>query len=73
MFNRISFAVVLLAVCIVMAGVIISAGYSNFGNNDPEIYSLSTFALGTGLLISIIIVLGIVISMIKSNKNNKRK
>ena len=73
MFNRISFAVVLLAVCIVMAGVIISAGYSNFGNNDPDIYSLSTFALGTGLLISIIIVLGIVISMIKSNKNNKRK
>ena len=73
MFNRISFAVVLLAVCIVMAGVIISAGYSNFGNSDPDIYNLSAFALGAGLLISIIIVLGIVISMVKSSKKNKRK
>ncbi|KKI50337.1 ABC1 kinase family protein [Christensenella hongkongensis] len=71
MFNRISFAVVLLAVCIVMAGVIISAGYSNMGKNDPTIYSLSTFAIVVGLLISIVIVLGLVISMVKSGKKRK--
>ncbi|MEG2361585.1 MAG: AarF/ABC1/UbiB kinase family protein [Christensenella sp.] len=71
MFNRISFAVVLLAVCIVMAGVIISAGYSNFGE-DPNLYNFNTLALVAGLVISVIIVLGLVISMAKSG-NHKRK
>ncbi|MEF9988299.1 MAG: AarF/ABC1/UbiB kinase family protein [Christensenella sp.] len=71
MFNRISFAVVLLAVCIVMAGVIISAGYSNFGE-DPNLYSFNALALVAGLVISVIIVLGLVISMAKSG-NHKRK
>lgn len=71
MFNRISFAVVLLAVCIVMAGVIISAGYSNYGN-DPNVYNMSAFALIIGLIISIGIVLGIVISMLKSGRDKKK-
>ena len=71
MFNRISFAVVLLAVCIVMAGVIISAGYSHF-SNDIDVYNLSTLALAAGLIISIIIVLGIVISMLRSGRQKKK-
>ncbi len=71
MFNRISFAVVLLAVCIVMAGVIISAGYSNYGNN-ADITNMSILALIAGLVISIIIVLGIVISMLRSGREKKK-
>lgn len=71
MFNRISFAVVLLAVCIVMAGVIISAGYSKFGD-EVDVYNLSVLALIVGLIISGVIVLGIVISMLKSGREKKK-
>ncbi len=73
MFNRISFAVVLLAVCIVMAGVIISAGYSNFGKTDVDIMSLSTLAIVVGLLISVIIVIGIIVSIVRSDREKRKK
>ena len=72
MFNRISFAVVLLAVCIVMAGVIISAGYSNFGKTDVDIMSLSTLAIVVGLLISVIIVIGIIVSIVRSDREKRK-
>ena len=72
MFNRISFAVVLLAVCIVMAGVIISAGYSNFGRPEAEVMNLSTVAIVAGLLISAVIVIGILVSMVRSGREKKK-
>lgn len=65
MFNRISFAVVLLAICIVMAGIIISVGYSM--GQSKEMYDLSFFALRAGVFLSGIIVTGIVFSIIRSS------
>ncbi|MEA4853276.1 MAG: AarF/ABC1/UbiB kinase family protein [Christensenella sp.] len=71
-FNRLSFAVVLLAVCIVMSGVIIGLGTAGFGKSDTDVYNLSTLALVAGLLISVIIVLGLVISVVRSGKKKKK-
>jgi ubiquinone biosynthesis protein len=72
--NRMSLAVVLLAVCIVMAGVIISMGNVGWQElTNIDLYNVSTLAIVTGLLISFVLVLGIVISMVRSGKKKRRK
>ncbi len=63
--NRISFTVVLLAVCIVMAGVIVAVGFQ--AGRDPELYEISFFALRAGLIIAAAIIGGLVFNMIYSN------
>jgi ubiquinone biosynthesis protein len=70
MANRISFAVVLLAVCIVMAGVIIAVGFR--AGSEPDLYDISIFALRAGLVIAVVIVGGLVFSMIYSNIKRRR-
>ncbi len=63
--NRVSFTVILLAVCIVMAGVIIALGFQ--AGASKELYDLSMFALRAGLIIAIIIVVGLVFSIIHTS------
>ena len=55
-----------------MAGVIISAGYSNFGRPEAEVMNLSTVAIVAGLLISAVIVIGILVSMVRSGREKKK-
>ncbi len=66
MANRISFTVVLLAVCMVMAGVIVALGYQA-GRGDEALYEISMFALRMGLIIGVVIVGGIVVNIIYTN------
>ncbi len=65
MANRISFTVVLLAVCIVMAGVIVAIGFK--AGSDPELTEFSFFALKAGFVVAAIIICGLVFNMIYSN------
>lgn len=67
MLNRVSFSVVLLAVCIVMAGVIVATGFRSRG--DDALYEFNVLALQAGLVVSIIIVVGLIISMIRSGRS----
>ncbi len=72
MVNRISFSVILLAVCIVVAGLVISLGF-NGGYVDPEIESLTFSGLRLGIITAVIIVLGIVISIFNSERKQHKK
>ncbi|MEW5920215.1 MAG: AarF/UbiB family protein [Bacillota bacterium] len=63
-FNRISFSVVLLAVCMIIAAVIIGSGLSAGGSS--EMYLLNITVLKMGLAAATLIVLGLVISMFRS-------
>jgi len=65
-FNRISFSVILLAVSIIIAGVLISSGLS--ADTSGEMYLFNIAVLKTGLVLAVIIVLGLVISMIRSRR-----
>ncbi len=65
MANRISFTVVLLAVCIVMAGVIVAIGFR--AGSDPTLTEFSFFALKLGFVVAAIIICGLVFNMIYSN------
>ncbi|HBU12311.1 MAG TPA: 2-octaprenylphenol hydroxylase [Clostridiales bacterium] len=67
MVNRISFTIILLAVCIVMAGVIIAVGFQAGSLDSPLLYDLSIFALRAGLVISVIIVAGLLFNIIYTN------
>ena len=62
--NRISFSVILLAVSIILAGVLISAGLS--ADTSAEMYTFSIIVLKAGVAVAIIIVLGLIISMFRS-------
>jgi len=62
--NRLSMSVVLLAVCIVMAGVVVAIGFSS--RAESSMMQLSVFALQAGIIIAVIIVVGILISMLRT-------
>ncbi len=65
MVNRISFTVVLLAVCIVIAGVLVAMGLQT-GTGD-DLYEISSIGLFAGLIIAAAIVFGLVFNMIYTN------
>lgn len=62
--NRMSFSVVLLAVSIIIAGIIIGSGLS--AGTGSEMYLLNITVLKTGLVIAVVIILGLMISMLRS-------
>ncbi len=64
--NRISFSVVLLAVSIIIAGIIIGSGLS--AGSGEAMYLLNIRVLKIGLVIAAIIILGLIISIIRSNR-----
>jgi len=64
-FNRMSLSVVLLAVSIIITGVII--GSSQSASPGSEMYFVNVTALRIGLGIVVAIILGLVISMFRSN------
>lgn len=65
-FNRISFSVILLAVSIIIAGNLISSGLS--ANTSAEMYFFNITVLKTGLALEAIIILGLIISMLRSRR-----
>jgi ubiquinone biosynthesis protein len=65
-FNRMSFSVILLAVSIIIAGVLISSGLS--ADTSAEMYFFNITVLKTGLALAVIIILGLIISMIRSRR-----
>jgi ubiquinone biosynthesis protein len=65
-FNRMSFSVILLAVSIIVAGVLISSGIS--ADTSGEMYLFNITVLKIGLALVSIIVIGLVISMIRSRR-----
>lgn len=64
--NRISFSVILLAVCIVITGIII--GSSQNASEGSEMYLLNITALRIGLVAAFSIVLVVIISMFRSDR-----
>ena len=64
--NRISFSVILLAVSIIIAGVLISSGLS--ADTSGEMYLFNVTVLKIGLAFAILILLGLIISMIRSRR-----
>jgi len=64
--NRISFSVILLAVCIVITGIII--GSSQNAPEGSEMYLLNITALRIGIIVALSIVLVVIISMFRSNR-----
>ncbi|NSW90031.1 MAG: 2-polyprenylphenol 6-hydroxylase [Firmicutes bacterium] len=65
-FNRVSFSIVLLAVSIIIAGLIVGLGMSAY--TGTEIYFLNLTVLRIGLVIAGIIIVGLVLSMFRSNR-----
>ena len=72
-FNRIAWAVVLLAVSIVMAGVVIALGTYFSGRQDDSLVDLGLLAIVVGATIAGIIVAGLLISIITSARSGRRK
>ncbi|GAE87203.1 ABC1 kinase family protein [Acetivibrio straminisolvens] len=64
-FNRMSLSVVLLAVSIIITGIII--GSSQSASPGSEMYFVNVMALRIGLGVVVAIILGLVISMFRSN------
>ncbi len=64
--NRISFSLILLAVSIIITGIII--GSSQNANEGSEMYLLNLTALKVGLAVAFAIILGLVISMFRSDR-----
>jgi len=64
--NRMSFSLILLAISIIIAGVLISSGF--IADTSTEMYLFNAKVLKSGLLLSIIILLGLVISMVRSRR-----
>jgi ubiquinone biosynthesis protein len=62
--NRISFSVILLAVSIIITGIII--GSSQNANAGSEMYFLNITALKAGFAVVVIIILGLIISILRS-------
>lgn len=63
--TRISFTIVLLALCIVMAGVIVAIGLQAYTN--IALWEISLFALRAGMAIAAIIIVGLVFNIIHTN------
>jgi len=64
LFNRVSFSIILLAVSIIIAGVIISSGLSAGTSGEMHIFNITV--LKAGLALAAVIVVGLLISMIRS-------
>jgi len=64
--NRISFSVILLAVCIVITGIII--GSSQNAPEGSKMYLLNVTALRIGIIVAVSIVLVVIISMLRSDR-----
>jgi ubiquinone biosynthesis protein len=64
LFNRVSFSIILLAVSIIIAGVLISSGLSAGTSGEMHIFNITV--LKAGLALAAVIVVGLVISMIRS-------
>jgi len=65
-FNRISFSIILLAISIIIAGVLISSGLN--ADISSQMYLFNIYILKIGLALGGIIVIGLVISMIRSGR-----
>lgn len=65
-FNRISFSIVLLAVSIIIAGIVIGSGMS--AHTGTEIYILNITVLRVGLVIAGIMIIGLLLSVFRSNR-----
>lgn len=65
-FNRISFSIVLLAVSIIIAGIVVGSGMS--AHTGTEVYIINITVLRVGLVIAGIIIVGLVLSMFRSNR-----
>jgi len=63
--NRISFSVILLSVCIIITGIII--GSSQNAVKGSEMYLMNITALKIGLALAFCIIIGVVISIIRSD------
>ncbi len=63
--NRISFSLILLAVSIIITGIIV--GSSQYASEGSEMYLLNLTALKAGLAVAFAIILGLVISMFRSD------
>jgi len=65
-FNRMSFSIVLLAVSIIISGIVIGSGLS--ANTGTEMYILNISVLRTALVLAGLIVIGLLISILRSNR-----
>ena len=65
-FNRMSFSIVLLAVSIIISGIVIGSGLS--ANTGTEMYILNISVLRTALVLVGLIVIGLLISILRSNR-----
>jgi ubiquinone biosynthesis protein len=68
-FNRMSFGIILLSVCIVLAGTIIAIGSFASGPKSAAMYDISSYAIIVGLGVAAVIIFGIIISIILSNRH----
>ncbi len=65
--NRLSFSIILLAVCLVIAGIIIGVGFS--AGRNPEMDALYRLVLRIGLGVAGVVLSGLLLSMIRSRKD----
>jgi len=64
--NRLSFSVILLALALIVAGIIIGSSLS--AGNDPVLQRLNTAILEGALVVALIILVGLIISMIRTKR-----
>jgi len=67
--NRVSFTIVLLAICILIAGVTIALGFQS--RYSDMLAEFSVFALGAGLVIAAVIVVGLILNIIYTGIRKK--
>ena len=65
-FTRLSFSIILLAVSIIIAGIVVGSGMS--AHTGTEIYVLNITVLKVGLVIAGIMIVGLVLSVLRSNR-----
>jgi len=64
--NRLSFSVILLALALIVAGIIVGSSLS--AGSDPALQKLNTAILEGALIVAVIILVGLVISMIRTKR-----
>jgi len=64
-FNRLTFSIVLMAISIIIAGIFIGIGKNGY---IAEVYSLSITSLRFGLSFAALIIIGLIISIFRSNR-----
>ncbi len=67
-FNRMSFGIILLSISIILAGLIIAVSSFMNSTDSGTLYSVSMFAIVTGLVVAIAIVVGIILSILLSSR-----